>query len=431
MSIDFTKSLEKRAKGYIYSQKILQLEEKLERENPHSIETLLELAEAYNITKNYPKAIIACEEVNEIRPNEKIAFNNLFYAHDRLENYEIALELLKKYIKIYSFRKIEDLEYLIYTDLLKMYFISNKREIAVELCIPNEYTSIIFDINFSIAFQFSKLGWSKYAIEILEVILKNYPGDFVTLFGLGIKYFEIENYEKARIDFEEAYFLNKENLIIRFYLGETYLKLDLLQEAEKEFIYIIDNEFDSEHRELDQIKHFFPIQKINQAQTRAYHQSAFTELGEIYIKNGEYLEAIENCSEALRLAKEKVLKRDKDSIKKNYMHLGIAYYALNSDDRAIKAFKKVLKIDKNHIKALGGLAEIYFKKKKYRKAMWNLNTIIELNPKDTFAFHLLSKCYYNTGGIEAAQQFNSRCLEINPNYEPAIKFKASLESKSN
>ena len=118
---------------------------------------MLELAEVYNITKNYLKAIEICEEVNAIRPDEKIAFNNLFFAHDRLENYEIALELLRKYIKIYSFHKIEDLEYLIYTNLLKMYFINNKREIAVEVCIPDEYPSIIFDINFSIAFQFSKI----------------------------------------------------------------------------------------------------------------------------------------------------------------------------------------------------------------------------------------------------------------------------------
>ncbi|MBA7627299.1 Beta-barrel assembly-enhancing protease [subsurface metagenome] len=400
--------------------------------NPNSIELLTRLAEVYNLKGQYKKSIELCEKVLKINPKYKPALNNLFFAFDRCEDYQQALKILKSYTENFSFKKIKELQRLTDSLELKMLVKENKRNPVLEGYLPLNYPSEVMDINFSTSFQFSKIGWSVRRSDVLKHVLEKYPQDIDLWNALGLSYIFSDKYDDAKTAIDKALQIDRNNDMTHYLLGSLYLKIKNYKEAEKEFIAIIGQSLGP----LNLTNPLIPAEISNGdfREEGFLHMQIWAKLGLIYNEIGEYEKALVACKKSLMLVNHvkrsiaTLLSRSpRDPIRTLiFKNLGVAYYALDDNKRALKALRKALKIDPENVEVLEYLGEMYFEMKKFKQATEIFQQIIIIKPEDYLAWHLLSKSYYKSNKISLAKEANSRCLTLNPNFKPALELRNNL-----
>lgn len=394
--------------------------------NPSSIELLQQLAETHNLLGQYSKAIRSCNEILKLNQNDKSALNNLFFAIDRIENFDQALSILKNYLELFPLNKNKKFQQLSYISGLKDYFKKGKEIPFLEPNLPSHYPSIVIDINFNTTFRFSKIGWSSRGIEVLKIILKRYPFDVESWNALGIRYFSLERYEEAKNILNKALEIDPKNVFTHLLLGQMHLKGKEFEKAKKEFTFVIQE------------------QKLDQVQILANHTSTLTEdsddnferiglgvaawsgLGETYNEVGEYEDAIEACNKSIILYQQLFSFVKKPEIAPIYKNLGIAYHALGNNKESLKAFKKALKHDPESVEVLECMGDLYLEMKKFKYAIEIFQHIVGIKPVDYLAWHLLSKSYLKSGKISYVSEANTRCLKLNPNFKPALELRKKI-----
>lgn len=394
--------------------------------NPNSIELLTQLAEAYNLTGQYKKAIPLCEEILKLKRDYKPALNNLFFAYDRLESFDQVLSIFKGYLEEFNLVKKEKLQGLSFSTSLKNYFKDNKDEPYLEIHLPPHYPSEVIDINFSTSFHFSKIGWSSHSSDILRIALDKYPQDIELWNSLGFSYFSMEKYDDAKNAFDKALEIDEKNIITHYFLGSFYLKNKEYEKAKLNFRFVIKYLPISGNRGIALIE--------DSSQNLTLNKHALNKLGVVYIKCGEYEEAIEVLLKALALTKLSftfisslfVSSSKSFVLSQIYKNLGIAYYSLDYFKKALKIFKKALRHDPENVEILECLGEIYFDMRKYKNASEAFQHATEIKPEDPRGWHMLSKSYYSSGRVGEAEEANSRCLELDPNYKPALELRKEL-----
>ena len=399
------------------------------KSNPNSIDLLTQLAEAYNLIDQYKKAIAICKKVLDLDQNNRSALNNLFYAYDRLQDFDQAIYILKSYLEVFPINKNKKYQYLSYSKIFKNFFKNSQVEPFIEIHLPSNYPSKVIDINFSTTFHFSKIGWSLRSIDVLKILLEKQPQDIDFWNALGYSYLSLEKYNEAKKALEEALDIDGKNEISHIFLGRYYLKTKKYEKAENEFNFTIQQEF----------IHQLPIslnlsiiskdtkQILNENFPRlGLHISAWSDLGEIYNKRGEYEKALDACNKTIALYTRSFPLLRRTNLAPVYKNLGVAFYALDDNKKALRAFKKALKYDPKNIGVLECLGEIYFEMKKFNYAIEIFQHVVAIKPEDPLAWHMLSKSYYKNDKISHALEMNTRCLSIDPNFKPALELLKKL-----
>ncbi len=399
------------------------------KSNPNSIELLTQLAESCNLIDQYNKAITICKKVLDLNQNNRAALNNLFYAYDRLEDFDQAINILKSYLEVFPVDKNKKYQYLSYSKIFKNVFKNNQVEPFIEIHLPSNYPSKVIDINFSTKFHFSKIGWSLRGIDVLKIVLEKQSQDIDFWNALGYSYLSLENYDEAKKALEKALDIDGKNEISHIFLGRYYLKKEKYEKAESEFRFAIQQEF------IYQLPISLNFPTISEDSKRilneylprlALHISAWSDLGEIYNKRGEYEKALVACNKTIALYTRTFPLLRRTNLVPVYKNLGVAFYALDNNKKALRAFKKALKYDPKNVEVLECLGEIYFEMEKFDHAIEIFQHVVGIKPEDSLAWHMLSKSYYKNGKISHAVEMNTRCLSIDPNFKPALELQKKL-----
>ena len=316
-------------------------------DDPTSIDILSQLAEKYNLLGQYKNAIKICNQILKNDMKHKIAYNNLFYAYDLLDDFDNVMKVLKNYLEHFDLVKEPELIKFSYTEWAKNYYKLRRNEPRFVVSkMPLNRSSGVIDLNFSTSFHFSRIGWSVRSSEALKLILEYFPQDVNILNALGNSYISAGQFLEAKESLNKAIIIN-ENLMTHFLLGRLYKKTGRFKDAEIEYNFILQNQ---DIVNLS-IANYYQIQMNIKDKLRelALFISANTELGFIYNETCEYEQAIAHFSRVIEYSRNihPLPFQKNPSLNRFYFYLGIVYLALRSKKLASRAFMKAIKYEEN------------------------------------------------------------------------------------
>jgi len=104
-----------------------------------------------------------------------------------------------------------------------------------------------------------------------------------------------------------------------------------------------------------------------------------------------------------------------------YNNMGVAYKDIKMYNRAIDAYRQVLK-DPGYEHpefAYNNMGLVYSLQKKYKEAIKNFKKAIEINPDFKKAYNNMGVCYKNIGDFDRAMAAFERAVEIDPRFSSA------------
>lgn len=235
---------------------------------------------------------------------------------------------------------------------------------------------------------------TRNAKDVLEKIVKKFPANTEGLLKLGELFFIVKQYDNAFAKINEALKMDQ-NLSKGYYLkGDIYKEIGDTAKA-----------ISSYETAIEQDNQNF---------------GAFFSLGLIYSAKKSPL-AFDYYDNALR-------------IKPNNVE---ALYAkakllqdLNKYDESASVYKSLLKADSLHTFSLYNLGAIDLEVNKNTKsALEYFSKAINSNPKYAEAYFARGVCYQELKDIDNARADYQMCLQLKPNYEPAVEALNSLGSK--
>ena len=230
--------------------------------------------------------------------------------------------------------------------------------------------------------------------ETLETTVKKFPDNTEALLKLGELFYLVRQYENAITHINKALKVD-ENMANAYYLkgsvfkemGDTSKAISSLQTA------------------IEQDIKFF---------------DAFVDIGILYAARKNPL-AFEYYDNALRLkpGNENVLFAKAKLLQD-----------LDKTDEAIAGYKSILTVNKNNENALYNLGAIsLFKKKNANEAIDYFSKAIAVNPQYVEAYFARGASFEILKDINNAKADYNMCLQLKPNYEPAIQALNAFEKK--
>lgn len=230
--------------------------------------------------------------------------------------------------------------------------------------------------------------------ETLEATVKKFPDNTEALLKLGELFYLVRQYENAITHINKALKVD-ENMANAYYLkgsvfkemGDTSKAISSLQTA------------------IEQDIKFF---------------DAFVDIGILYAARKNPL-AFEYYDNALRLkpGNENVLFAKAKLLQD-----------LNKTDEAVAGYKSILAVNKSNENALYNLGAIsLFKKKNANEAIDYFSKAIAVNPQYAEAYFARAASFEILKDINNAKADYNMCLQLKPNYEPAIQALNAFEKK--
>jgi tetratricopeptide (TPR) repeat protein len=274
----------------------------------------------------------------------------------------------------------------LYNERAKIYLQFKQLEDAINDCkraIRMDTTNAAFYL--TEADVFFAANETRNAKEVLENVVKRFPENTDGLLKLGELFYFVKQYENAFAKINQALKVN-ENLAKAYYLkGNIYKEIG------------------------DTGKAVSSLETAIEQDNKNY--GAFLDLGLIYgaKKNPLAFEYYNNAialnptnSEAL-YAKAKLF-QDMGQIKE-----------------AVGVYNQILKINPNHVFSIYNLGAIEFGiNKDPKKAIEHFTTAITLDPKYAEAYYARGACYQEMKDNANASADYNMCLQLKPNYEPAV-----------
>ncbi len=227
---------------------------------------------------------------------------------------------------------------------------------------------------------------TRYAKETLELTIKKFPEDTEALLKLAELYYLVKQYENAFTFINKALKLD-ENIAKAYYLKGTVYK------------------------EIGDTAKAISSMQTAIEQDNTYY-SAFLDIGILYSGRKNPL-AFEYFNNALKL--------QPNSQEALYAQAKLLQ-DLNKLTECIAAYEKLLAINKDHIHTLYNLGAIYFDKKDdVNKAIDYFSKAIAVDPKYTEAYFARGYCFQKLKDYNNAKADYNMCLQLTPNYEPAIQ----------
>ncbi len=274
----------------------------------------------------------------------------------------------------------------LYNERSKVYLKFKQLEDAIndaKRCILLDSTKADYYINE--ADVFFAANETRLAKDVLEKTVSKFPTNTEGLLKLGELFYLVKQYEVAFTKINEALKLNV-NLAKAYYLkGSIYKEMG------------------------DTAKSISSLETAIDQDNKNY--GAFLDLGLIYASRKNTI-ALEYYNNALTI--------NPTAIDALYAK-ALLLQNLEKPDDAILIYKQLLKIDANHVSTLYNLGAIEFGLKKDTKnAMLYFNQAIAINPKYAEAYFARGACYQELNDKDNAKADYQMCLQLKPNYEPAI-----------
>jgi tetratricopeptide (TPR) repeat protein len=227
---------------------------------------------------------------------------------------------------------------------------------------------------------------TRQAKELLEIMERKFPDNTNALLKLAELYYLVKQYQKG-IDYVNKALKINENLAKGYYLkgsiysesGDTARAISSLQTAVEQ-----DTKF----------------------------ENAFYDLGVIFAARKNPL-AFEYYANALKI----------NPANENAKYARARLYQdLNKPDEAIAEYETILSTNKNCVDCLYNLGAIYLEiKKDNNKALDYFTKAIALNPTYLEAYFARGYTYSRLKDKASAKADYNMCLQLKPNYEPALQ----------
>jgi tetratricopeptide (TPR) repeat protein len=227
---------------------------------------------------------------------------------------------------------------------------------------------------------------TRNAKDLLEKVVVKFPENTDGLLKLGELYFFVKQYENAFAKINQALKVN-ENIAKAYYLkGSIYKEVG------------------------DTVKAISSLETAIEQDNR--HYGAFLDLGIIYAARKSSL-ALEYYNNAI-------------NIKPNSTEALYAKAKLLQDlsqiESAVAIYDQILKLDSAHVFSIYNLGAIEFGvNKNVNKAIEFFTKAIYFNPKYTEAYYARGICYQELKEKENALADYKMCLQLQPNFEPAVE----------
>jgi len=226
---------------------------------------------------------------------------------------------------------------------------------------------------------------TRNAKDVLELVVKKFPENTDGLLKLGELYYFVKQYENAFAKINQALKVN-ENLAKGYYLkGNIYKEVGDTGKA----ISSLETAIEQDNK----------------------NPGIFLDLGLIYAakKNPLAFEYYDNAISLDPLNSEALYAKAK------------LFQDINQIKEAIVLYERILKNNPTHVFTLYNLGAIEFGvNKNPKKAIEYFTNAINSNPKYTQAYFARGVCYQELKDNDNARADYSMCLQLTPNYVPAI-----------
>jgi tetratricopeptide (TPR) repeat protein len=226
---------------------------------------------------------------------------------------------------------------------------------------------------------------TRNAKDVLEKVVKKFPENTEGLLKLAELYYFVKQYENAFAKINQALKVN-ENLAKAYYLkGSIYREIG------------------------DTGKAISSLETTIEQDNKNY--GAFLDLGIIYAAKKNLL-AFQYYDNALAI--------NPSSNEALYAKAKL-FQDLDKVNEAILIYNKILKTDPVHLFSLYNLGAIeYSVNKNPKKAIDYFTSAINANPKYAEAYFARAVCYQELDENENSSADYKMCLQLKPNYEPAV-----------
>jgi len=232
---------------------------------------------------------------------------------------------------------------------------------------------------------------TRNAKDVLELVVKKFPENTDGLLKLGELYYFVKQYENAFAKINQALKIN-ENLAKGYYLkGSIYKEVG------------------------DTGKAISSLETAIEQDNKNY--GAFLDLGLIYAAKRSEL-ALEYYNNALRL----------NPTSSEALYAKAKWFQdIGQYKEATSGYEQILKNDPKHVFSMYNLGAIEFGvNKNTKKAIEYFTNAISTDPKYAEAYFARGACYQDLKDRDNASADYNMCLQLKPNYEPAVEGLNSL-----
>ena len=233
--------------------------------------------------------------------------------------------------------------------------------------------------------------------EKLNTILKDYSSG---------------NKESAYKAFKIIYFQNNKDVKLRFNLAVMQQELGLLDEAESNYISLIENSEDNKYK----------INLYNLYMSKGLYRNALEIINSIELKNYSLVQVsqdkayilylLENYEDSIKECNEILTVNKKNS---NILNtLGLCLFNLKKYDEANTTLLKALSFDKNNIRILNSLGRLNHELRKSKDAEIYFNKSLNLSPNTFETLNNIAGFYLEEGKYEIAINFYTKAETLSP-----------------
>ena len=232
------------------------------------------------------------------------------------------------------------------------------------------------------------------AIQEYEEAKRLQPGNPEILHGLGVLYFETENYEKAAGLLKASLEANNRDPLVHYYLAESFVKLGNAQGAAEEYKNALDLD-----PNLVQAEYGLSLLLENQGDvsTAKEHYRSVT------VKDPNHVGA--------------------------FFQLGIVAYQEGNLQEAEKYFERASLIDSKMAPAHYNLGLVLMKLGDFEKARNEFKKAITLDPSNPAGFFQAAVAYEEQGFLNEAASGYEEALRLNPNWAEARQRLQAVRNK--
>ncbi len=147
---------------------------------------------------------------------------------------------------------------------------------------------------------------------------------------------------------------------------------------------------------------------------QAKKSESFREIGEAYMRQGNFTAALAELMKAEKLTPD-------DHLLQN--DLGLCYFGKGRLDLAVEHLKKAVELKPDYGPAINNLGVVYLKQKNWQAAIKTFKTITEnlLYATPHYPLSNLGEAYYNLGDLKKAEYYYQEALKRKPNFANALR----------
>lgn len=349
------------------------------KKNPQNDKAYVELGDAYLKEKKYNKAKEAYEKAMNLNPKNAAAYYGLSEVYRKQEKYKDALDMALIASSLLPLKaRYRGQVGLIYYKMGKIdKAIKNfKNAIAVSVKKKGFYYSMLGNC-------YIKQGKYDEAIKMFQKVLDERPWDKRVYADIARAYYKAGNKAKGdeyRSLAGDAWFSFKEEPQKKKYKRSEGWKYYKSKDYEKA------------------IKVFKDDITKNPNNPDPYIGLVYT-----YNKKGDLNTALKYANKAVEKAKD---------YSRAYSARAFIQEKLKNIDKAIKDYKKALKLDETDNFSRERIAKLLYKKRKYKDAATHIEEIIKTEPDNVYFLKLLGNCYINLKKYKDAMEIFKKALKI-------------------